>query len=253
MSGESVALVGWIPGSTARDQLRDGFLKDSWAADLSIRLLLGAGNQRPPDILDLGTRGLVRHLDTKDFRGAISIAAPTLYIGNGKPVYLGWSALCQQGYTPFRMGPFAYSADGVASRCGDVYVSGDEVVVRAFLRMKLGFLGQLIGKGLTQKWPPWATMTIEYTFDIRNLGASASFCGTAVPSQRRYMDWRRHSDYEIETELSQEGYRGFVEAGGCLDAMSFRYATLCEVKTGWLPAELTVGEIRSIRSKEILP
>ena len=247
MSGESVALVGWIPGASGLDQLQKGSLKEAWPADSSIRLLLSAGNQRPPQALELGELGLQRHLDTRDFRGAIAIAGPTLYIGNGRPVFLHWRALSRQGYTPFRLGPFQYSSDGIADRCGDVFVQGNQVVLRTFLRMKLGFLGQLAGKALTWHWPPWATLMIEYSFDVRNLGVTVSFCGTGIPSQRRYVDWRMHSDYEIETELSIEGYRAFVETGECLDAMAYRYETVCPVKNSPLPVELTIEEIRSMR------
>lgn len=245
--GESVACAGWIPGSKSREHLHEGYLKDAWESELSIRLLLGSGNQRPPVELDFGPAAFVRHLDTRDFRGALGIDAPTLYIGNGKPILLCGSAICRQGYTPFRLGPLEYSSDGIESHCGYVYETGYEVGLRVFLRMKLGFLGQFVGKALTWRWPPWATLMIEYRFDLSHLGVTARFCGSAVPSQRRYLNWRLHSDYEIETELSKEGYRGFIETGGCLDAQAFSESLAVPVKYRRLSDELTIDEIRSRR------
>ena len=248
MSGESVALVGWIPGAKSRGHLAEGFLKSEWLNDPSIPILLGSGNQRPPQVLDRGPTGLLRHLDTLDFRGAIALETPTLYIGNGKPIFLRGRALARPGLTPFRLGPYQYSADGVGSRCGDVFQDGGLVVVRIFLRMKLGFLGQLAAKAMTWHWPPWATLMVEYAFDTRNLGVAVSFSGTAVPSQRRYVDWKLESDHDIETELSGAGYHEFVEAGDCQDALAFRYSIDCPVKNSLLPTEMTIEELRRIGS-----
>ena len=112
-------------------------------------------------------------------------------------------------------------------------------------------LGGLAAKALTWQWPPWATLTIDYRFDLAGLGATARFSGTAVPSQRRYLDWRLHSDYEIETELSSEGYRGFVETGGCRDAQAFPEDIIVPVKYRTLPTELTVDEILARRKAGI--
>ena len=249
LAGESTACIGWVPGTKSPAYLKDGFLKDAWEADLSVRLLLGSGNQKPPDRLDLGPAGFVRHLDTRDFRGAIGLHAPTLYIGDGKPILICGSSICREGFTPFRVGPLEYSSAGISSHCGYVYETGYDVGIRIFLRMKLGFMGRLAAKALTAQWPPWATLMIDYRFDLSYLAVTAHHTGSVIPSQRRYLNWQRYSDYEIESELSKEGYRAFVETGGCLDAQAFPESrdTQVPVKYRWLPSELTVEEIRSRR------
>jgi hypothetical protein len=109
---------------------------------------------------------------------------------------------------------------GFGLRAGVVSQTPDTVSIRLFLRMKLGFAGQLFAVLSTRNGPPWATLMIDYTFDLRFLTAQADFHSTAVPSQRRYINWRLESDYEMEKELTSPGYRGFVGAGGCQDALA---------------------------------
>jgi hypothetical protein len=244
--GESVAVIGWIPRTKRGDDLPNGFLRKAWPDAKSVRLLLKSGNQKPPNVFERGSSDLLRHLDSLDFRGAISLLTPTLYIANGRPVFLRGQALGRTGYTPFRLGPNQYSSEGTASRFVDIYETGDQVVIRIFLRMKLGRLGCLAAKAVTWNWPPWATMTVEYAFDTRRQTAEVTFSGTAVPSQRRYLDWRLDSDYDIETELSGAGYQQFVEAGRCQDALAFRYSR--PVKISPRPAEFTIEELRTMSS-----
>ena len=69
---------------------------------------------------------------------------------------------------------------------------------------------------------PWATMTIEYAFDMNPLRPSADFVGSSVPSLRRYMAWKTHSQYRIAHKKPAAGYEDFLHAGNCSDAAAYR-------------------------------
>ena len=130
---------------------------------------------------------------------------------------------------------------------GVVSESPNSVSIRLFLRIKIGVVGQVFSVLQTRNWPPWATLMIDYTFDLAYRSAQVDFHGTAVPSQRRYIDWRRDSDYEIERSLSAAGYKGFIEAGGCRDALATRTPTICPLQVFPLESELTIEQIASMR------
>ena len=255
ITGDSVSVIGWIPHFLREEDLPAGFLRDQWSRESSIPALLSTGNQRPPDLFDDHERGFVRQLDNFDFRGALAIAKPTLYTGlNGKPVYLRFSYLARSGFTTIRPSLFAPRLDwlqffdgGYGEPSGVISESPDSISIRVFLRIKIGFVGQVFSVLQTKSWPPWATMMIDYTFDLRYQSAQVDFHGTAVPSQRRYIDWRRDSDYHIERSLTEAGYRGFVEAGGCRDALAIRTPTLCPVQIFPLSSEFTIDHLKSMR------
>jgi hypothetical protein len=254
LAGSSVALLGWIPFYHLVEELPEGFMRTAWSSDPSIPGLLGTGNLQPPRVFEKGETGLLRHLETRDFRGAICIAKPTLYLGElGKPVLLRFRALGRPGFTAIRPGHFVPGLKsiqlfdgGFGRRRGDVYLDGDRLTIRVFMRMKLGLAGQAYSRLRVGNWPPWATMMLEYTFDLRYQTAQVDFHGTAVPSQRRYMDWRLHSDYEIEKELSAIGYEEFVEAGACQDALATRTPSVCPLKVFPLSSEFTTEDLLSI-------
>ncbi len=49
-------------------------MRTAWPDDSSIPGLLGTGNLQPPRIFEKGEVGLLRHLETRDFRGAICVS-----------------------------------------------------------------------------------------------------------------------------------------------------------------------------------
>jgi hypothetical protein len=73
--GPSAALIGWIPVYQNQEQLPEGHLRDSWKEDSSIEPLLSTGNNPPSDAFT-GPGDLIRSLNTREFRGAISIDQP---------------------------------------------------------------------------------------------------------------------------------------------------------------------------------
>ena len=99
LSGDSIAVVGWIPRYFERKDVPPSFLRDLWPRDKSIAALLSTGNERPADLfLDLphspdeddeerGQRGFRRYLEGRQFRGVIALVRPTLYTGEqGKQI-----------------------------------------------------------------------------------------------------------------------------------------------------------------------
>ena len=143
--------------------------------------------------------------------------------------------------------------DGFAMRQGDVSETPDGgVVIRVLLKMKVGLGGQGYSVFKTGKWPPWASLMIEFKFDARNQKVMVAYHGTGVPSQRRYVNWRRDSDYEIETELTAAGYDAFLSSGQCQNALPVSYSAEYRLKVSLMATELTIEEIEAMRKKESL-
>ena len=235
--GNAAISIGWIPAYQKREQMPEGCLHDQWDLDESIALLLSTGNPSPPEKFS-GPADLVRYLNFNEFRAAIAIDAPTLEIdADGKPVLLEFFSFARVGCTAIRPGHFTQRLDwltfysgGVNESCGEVFVDANSVVIRLFVRAKLGFLGRLAARMKTGDWPPWATLTIEYVFDLKPLKTKVDFMGTSVPSQSRYVDWRKHSEYRIEYDMSEAAYEGFVRAGNCSDAPGYRTQVRSAIK-----------------------
>ncbi|HEY3739773.1 MAG TPA: hypothetical protein VGL53_08010 [Bryobacteraceae bacterium] len=232
--GESATLVGWIPFYQAPDQLPEGFLKGAWGMGVpSIPILLNSGNNAPPEKFD-GPGGLKRFMGLHEFRAAVSLDVPTLWLNaRGEPTSLEFLAMAQVGTTPFRaehlISPkmwYTHHSGGDARAAGDISEQAGCITIRLFLRMRLGWLSRQVGKALEGDEPPWANMMIEYTFDFRDGFGRASFWGTAVPSQHHYSNWKKVSTYEIESQMSGAAYHGFVRAGGGMDALPERYSTV---------------------------
>jgi hypothetical protein len=241
LRGESVAVIGWIPFFNEPLQMPVGFLRSAWETEKSIAWLFSAGNAGPPREFANGQTDLIRYLAMQEFRGALSLCEPRLSLSvGGKPVHLTFRTLARVGYTAVRiprLEGFRHYHEGVSTTSGAIAELSDRVVIRLFLRMKLGFLGQAFGRILMGSWPPWATLMLEYEFDTRYQQARVEFSGTEFPSQTRYLDWRCDSEYLLEEQVTKAGYDGFVNAGSCQDAMATRSSTLVPVKFSLLPDE----------------
>jgi hypothetical protein len=243
--GQTATLVGWIPFHPDQARLPEGFLRERYPRELNIRLLLGSGNNPPPERFKSGRNDLLRYVASRDFRGAIAIDAPILHVdANGKPVKFEFDVIARVGTTPMRGNqlPLApdsavWLSDGVSGALGEVEAEGKRVLIRVFLRLKLGLAGQIIGKITTRHWPPWATLSIDYAFDTEARVADISFAGTAVPSQRRYVGWEVCSSYEMDYDMGEASFDGFVQAGGCQDALARRTSVKSELKEVKIGAE----------------
>lgn len=221
-------MVGWIPAYQKEDQLPNGYLQETWGVDASVPLLLNSGNAAPPDAFS-GPGEFVRYLNLRDFRGALCIDAPTLSVNrHGAPVELQFLTLAKVGSTSLRpIESITYAPAGISTASGDITAKSDRIVVRTFMRLKLGNVGRVAARIMTGVWPPWATLMMEYEFV---LGAAVStarvkYSGTTIPSQTLYSDWRRLAEYRIEASLTQPGYQGFVNAGDCQDALAQEHRT----------------------------
>ena len=238
--GDSATLIGWVPFHTdPLDLPSNSCLREQWErGDTSIPLLLSTGNNRPNDQLD-GPGELLRFLNSKDFRAVISIDQPTLSVNaDGDPVELTFLALAHVGFTSVRLEHFASKLDsllffsgGTSRSNGDVLHNAGRITIRSFISLKLGFLGRAVGKYMTGHWPPWANLMIEYEFERGNTrDARVTFCGSAVPSQQRYLAWKVVSDYRMERDMTQAAYDGFVKAGSCSDALALRHPQWSRLK-----------------------
>ena len=268
--GDSVAVVGWIPRYFEGADVPPGFLRDQWPRDAA---LLSTGNERPPQLFldsphtatecdeERGQRGFRRYLEGRQFRGAVALVRPVLYTGEqGRPVFLAFEALARGGFTDVRLGYFASLLspveifdDGFTMRQGDISQTEDgAVVIRVMVKMKVGLGGQGYSVFKTRKWPPWASLMIEFKFDVRNQKAVVDYHGTGVPSQQRYLNWRIDSGYEIETGLTEAGFDGFLSSGACQNALPVRYSSEYPLKVSPMADELTIEQIESMRKKELL-
>ena len=243
--GESATLIGWVPFYEEYTQLDVASpLREKWeSGDISIPPLLSTGNRRPNDQFD-GPGELQRFLHSKDFRAALSIDQPTLSINaEGDPVELTFLALSHVGFTSVRPEHFIPKFDwllfysgGTSYSCGDILENAGKITIRSYISLKLGFLGRAAGRYMTGHWPPWANLMIEYEFERDNFrDARVTFCGSAVPSQSRYLGWKIISDYRMDRDMTNSGYEGFVTAGSCCNALAERHTEWSTLKSLTLP------------------
>ena len=107
----------------------------------------------------------------------------------------------------------------------DSVTAPNRVTIQIFVKMRIGWLGRLVGKWKTGYWPPYALAKIEYAFGLREpYDAHITFHGSTVPSQRQYVNWRRVSDYRMDRDMSRAAYEGSLRADGT-DAPCYRHTT----------------------------
>jgi len=132
-------------------------LRSRWEADPGIGQLPQSGNMAPPDRYT-GPAELARHLNTYDFRGALAIDQPTLFLDEARrPVLLEFLAMSRVGSTAMRGRLVGASLDTwllysarIGESCGDISVYDDRAVtIRIFLRLKLGRRGQVAARAMT--------------------------------------------------------------------------------------------------------
>lgn len=215
--GPGAAAIGWIPFFNAADQLPEGQFRDRWRCDLALREVFGTGNAEPPSRF-MGPGDFLRDLERNDFRSAIAMDAPTLFLDqNQRPVLLQFLGMHRIGYTPKRIRAISYSPQGVGDSTCQIFEDGAEICIRLYVKFKLSFLGQLVAVALTHKWPPNATQTIEYRINPVRREVKVLFQGTAVPQLSGYVDWERYANHKIDL-LAYHSFEDFVNSEGCKDA-----------------------------------
>lgn len=85
IQGPALACRSWIPFYANRDELDDCELKENWNSDPAIPLVLGSGNGRPNEQFYRKDE-FVQNLHLKEYRAAIGIDQPTLYLDRDRRV-----------------------------------------------------------------------------------------------------------------------------------------------------------------------
>ena len=217
--GPNAAAIGWIPYYSDPGQLPEGELRDRWKDDVSLGKVLESGNRQPPPRFS-GPGDFMRDLELNDFRAAIALDQPTLFLNQDRrPVLLQFSAMARLGYTPvsWKAAILTKYFEGTGSAC--CHLLNDSIHLRLFVRFKLCFLGQLAARSYTGQWPPNATATIDYAMDPENGRAEITFTGTVVPQLTSYVGWKAVHEYRMEN-LSCKTYDSFLYSPGCQDALN---------------------------------
>jgi hypothetical protein len=203
LTGPDVLLIGWIPFSPGPPH------GGQFPPGLPSRLLFQSGNPDPP-IAFRDYSGFANWIyplfpvGTKEYRIAMYLEGVTArFFDDGTTPAVDCVAYDTFiGYTPLR--PFI----GVANLFGPVrrtgqYLQGHGPVFRPtqspdpnggwvelFYRaeFKLSFLPNLFSRALTGFWAPYAWCEIVYRID-KHKNVTVRADGTAVPSQRLYIDW----------------------------------------------------------------
>jgi hypothetical protein len=215
--GPSATAMGWIPYYSDAVQLPEGELRDRWLADASLGKVFAAGNRQPPPSYS-GPGDLMRDLELNDFRAALSLDQPTVYLDRSQqPILIQFSAMGRIGYTPLRNRRANWFDEGIGSACAYLLEGG--VHLRLFVRFKLGLAGQVAARWYTGHWPPNATATIDYLIDPVKRLAEISFAGTVVPQLTSYVGWKSVHEYRMES-MSSKTFDSFVHSPGCQDALN---------------------------------
>jgi hypothetical protein len=228
--GPDVLVIGWIPFHLHPPALA------GYPAGLATQMLFNSGNPNPPIAFD-GYGGFENWIHpgflvgTKEYRAALymqEIAAA--FHDDGSPP----SADCGPydtflGYTPYRF--FVGNRNVLAGNrtlpdygCGygpkqDPYFvvdptgNGNWVELRYRAEFKLSRLANLLSRALTGFWAPYAWCEIVCRFE-RNGNLSIVVNGTAVPSQRLYVNWRIPPTTPTVTPVYDMRNAAFVNVNG---------------------------------------
>ncbi len=218
--GPSATVFGWIPYYSDAAQLPSGELRERWEADQALREVFNSGNRQPPEAYS-GPGDLMRDLELNDFRAAIAVDQPTVYLdGANQPVLVQFSAMARIGYTPIRKVKRAnWYDEGVGSSCGYLLKEDGGIHIRMFVRFKLGLAGRVFARWQTGHWPPNATVTIDYVIYPEKRQAEISIAGTVLPQLTGYVGWKTAYEYRIGG-MSGKTFDSFVQSVGCQDALN---------------------------------
>lgn len=220
IQGPSVAIAGWIPqisdpGALAPD------LGDAWESRLDVRSLFSSTGNREPSQEYYGPGAFQQDLVLGDFRAALAIDQPKLYLDrNGRIVRHTFWRLARVGYTPFRLGNFSYKARGTKRVSARVEEQPNGVLLKLWIKVKIGRLGDLGAWMITGHRAPWAILMVQYLMSGDG-AVKIEASGTRLPSQAVYVDWKRTCVHRAES-CSLTSFDDFVQSGACADAPLFR-------------------------------
>lgn len=221
VQGPSVAIVGWIPRVEGAESIGSHELGQAWESRLDVRSLFGSTGNGEPNQQYLGPGKFQEDLGLCDFRGAIGINEPQVYLDrHGKACRLTFWRMARVGYTPFRVHNVTYRARGTKRASVQVDCTEDSVRIRLWIKVKIGWLGNIGAWMLTGHRAPWAQIMIDYRISATGLVQVECF-GTRLPSQTVYVDWNKEHVYRAEY-CSLRSFDEFVQSGQCQDAPIFR-------------------------------
>jgi hypothetical protein len=212
----SAAMVGWIPLRPFRAPLPVPWQALPWNHQIAARAMLATGNPDPAigSLHDFRT-----FVASSEFRLAIAVTHVRVTFDPATGVHLSARLRYKVGFTALRAGRTIY-APGVGRRLLKNPFGKGELKVR--VRAKIGRKLNLAQSLLTGHLAPWAAGQVEYRVSP---GGSyrIQFVGSRIPSQRFYVDWTVIGVHDL-TSLPSQDFRGFVEAGDCVNASVARYS-----------------------------
>jgi len=220
-----LACLCWVPFHDDQVTLAACELKSNWEGETAIRWLLRSGNHRPNQSFS-GPGEFSQRLALKDFRAALAIDEPKLYVDkSGRAKGVTFYRMSTVGYTPIRLGHVTWYSSGTGSSDGVVYLRPHEAIIECWIRFKIGWVGDRVSAALTGHRAPSAIVKFEYAIDGSGRVAIRVF-GSSVPSHSIYVDWRSQEDgYCMEKHCTMASFRAFLEVGECRDApMSHVYS-----------------------------
>jgi hypothetical protein len=202
--GPDVLVIGWIPFSK---EVPEGA---GYESDAASRLLFRSGNPQPPLRFEdyVGFAGW-RHSaanpsGTKEYRAALYMEDVVAEFADGAPPRVDRRANgAFLGYTPLRLYAAGTNLTGILPRVAQYtrgtgpYLLPTAVVdertgawaeLRYRAEFKLSPLPNTIGRALTGAWAPYAWCEISYRV-YRTGDVEVRVFGSAIPSQRLYVDW----------------------------------------------------------------
>ncbi len=229
IQGPALAIWSWFPNYKRYEAMPGGELKSLWHKDKALRTALGLGNHRPIERLDIGE--FTRNLELKDFRAALAIDQPKLYLDvSDRAVGTSFVAMGRVGHTPLRKGKAVVLPEGIGEGACDVYLQPNGCTIECWYRFKIGWAGDLVAWALTGHRAPWAFVKVTYVMEVSGRVTITVF-GSHVPSHTVYVDWesKQEREYRLEYDCTADSFRRFVEAGACKDApISEIYRIQCE-------------------------
>jgi len=217
IQGPALACRSWIPFYANRDELDDCELKENWNSDPAIPLVPGSGNGRPNEQFYRKDE-FVQNLHLKEYRAAIGIDQPTLYLDRDRRVVgVAFWRLAAVGYTPCRAGPVVYYSPGKKGvDDGGVDVRSDDATIEWVIKFKLGWLANAYNRWVTKHWAPFVVVRLRYRMTSSGT-VTMAVRGSRVPSHSVYVDWGLRGEYRME-KSTMSSFREFITAGDDMDA-----------------------------------
>ena len=181
--------------------------------------MLRHGNAPPIEQFDDAAQ-FCRLLLLQDFRAAVAIARPRLFLDESRGVTgVDFWYLQEVGFTPVRRAAATIHCSGRAAKCRSAQLQPETAEIDLSMSFKLGWFADLYGKAKTKFWAPSPSVRLKYTIAASGL-VTIEVSASHVPSHSVYVDWARKLDYRIESG-AWEFFHEFLTLGFCVTAPTF--------------------------------